>query len=127
MATEAARAVTGNIVVHPFTFQAFRVRGGRVPRALTLSPEEGMDHCCMMNAVAQQESPGVIVDKYYSMTAAPKLTLPPSSGHEGRREFPTGGESNYGYLMLADERRLIFKRAWSADDAIYLFDFTPQW
>jgi hypothetical protein len=130
MVTEVAGVVTGDFAVHPFTFQAFRVRGGWPPRALTLSPDEGVDHCCMMNAVVQQASLGATVDKYYSVTAAPRLTLPPrwrSNGHNPRREFPVRKESNYGSLVLVDERRLIFKPAWLTDDAIYLFDFTPQW
>jgi hypothetical protein len=131
MVTAAAgTALTGSVVIHPFTFQAFTVRPGEGPEALTLSPDGGMDHGRTMNATVQQASPGVTVDKYHGVTAAPRLTLPPrrtNGGRGGRQKFPVRAEWNHGFLVLVDERRVIFDHTGSKDDAVYLFDFTPQW
>jgi hypothetical protein len=131
MVTAAAgTALTGSVVIHPFTFQAFTVRTGEAPKALTLSPDGGMDHGRTMNATVQQASPGVTVDKYHGVTAASMLTLPPrrtNGGRGGRRKFPVRAGWNHGFLVLVDERRVIFDHTGSEDDAIYLFDFTPQW
>jgi hypothetical protein len=89
-----------------------------------------MDHGGTMNATVQQASPDVTVDKYHGVTAASELTLPPrrtNGGRGGRRKFPVKAGWNYGFLVLVDERRVIFDHTGSKDDAIYLFDFTPQW
>jgi hypothetical protein len=127
MVAEVAMAQIGHIVVHPFTIQAFRVRGGFTPRALTLSPDNGMENCRMMNMMVQKKTPSVTVDKYYTVTAAPRLTFPPRNGQESRQMFPVRRLLNESALMLMDERRLIFKRDLLMNDSIYLFDFTPQW
>jgi hypothetical protein len=89
-----------------------------------------MDQYRMMNAAMQQASPGVTVDKHHSMTAAPRLTLPPrrtNRGHGGRRQFQVMAVWGQGTLVLVDERRMIFDNTGARDDAVYLFDFTPKW
>lgn len=112
----------GTVVIHPVTLQAFSVvAGDHAPKALTLVPNQKPDERHQM----QKWWPHLAVDEYYRVEAARPLTLPPRK--RGRREFNVTVQWNHAFLDLLDERRVVFDHTGSKDDALYLFDFTPEW
>lgn len=112
----------GTVVIHPLTLQAFSiVAGNHAPKALTLVPNRDPDDCRKM----QKWWPHVTVDEYYRVAAARPLTLPPRKRR--RRQFNGITRWNYACLFLPDERRVVFDHTGSKDDALYLFDFTPEY
>ncbi len=111
----------GSVMVGPVTLQAFSLRFDDVPSSLTIRSSLYFDD---IRKLAEQLTP-VKVDEYYRVVWEQPLTLPPRK--RGRRFLNLARDGHGGSLMVLDERRVILDRSRSKDQAVYLFDFTPEW